>query len=132
MLILWPLLYEYLKYMIYQNRNQGKYLIHVYCLQSFSPSKNDGMILIFGFPFTNICWTTRKLDTVYFLEYKKVSTIIHQLVDILYFIQSNWIQKCKDRIFILCTLLNCLNQKIHESYGSKSANDKSLRNVGRI
>ena len=35
--------------------------------KGFSLSKDNGMILIFKFPFTNIYWTTCKLDAIYFL-----------------------------------------------------------------
>ena len=55
----------------------GSYLIHVYCLQGFSSSKDDGMILIFKFPFTNIYWMTWKLDAVYFrLRYERAYLLV--------------------------------------------------------
>lgn len=44
------------------------YLIHVYGLQCLSPSENYGVVLVFGFSFTDLCWRTWKLDSVYFLK----------------------------------------------------------------
>lgn len=62
---------------LYCNSKKQKWwanLIHVYGLQGFSTSKNNGMILIFRFSFTNHCWRTWKLDAVDFLrlEYMRI------------------------------------------------------------
>lgn len=56
----------------YACMNKGKRftdLIHIYSLQGFTTSENDSMILILRFSFTNFCWRTWKLDTIYFLAY---------------------------------------------------------------